>query len=60
LVLEKDSVGFLWAVQCAERKGRKADRLTGRYILATQRLEALIAQADRIVEQDLWTLRIRR
>jgi 2,3-dihydro-2,3-dihydroxybenzoate dehydrogenase len=38
----------------------KADRLTGRYILATQRLEALIAQADRIVEQDLWTLRIRR
>ena len=38
----------------------KADKLTGRYILATQRLEALVAQADRIVEQDLWTLRIRR
>jgi NAD(P)-dependent dehydrogenase (short-subunit alcohol dehydrogenase family) len=37
----------------------KADALTGRYILATEDLDALVAQADRIVAEDLWTLRIR-
>jgi NAD(P)-dependent dehydrogenase (short-subunit alcohol dehydrogenase family) len=38
----------------------RADQLTGRYILATGNLETLIAQADQIVEEDLWTLRIRK
>jgi NAD(P)-dependent dehydrogenase (short-subunit alcohol dehydrogenase family) len=38
----------------------RADRLSGRYILATEDLEALISQADQIVEQDRWTLRIRK
>jgi NAD(P)-dependent dehydrogenase (short-subunit alcohol dehydrogenase family) len=38
----------------------KADRLSGRYILATQSLDDLLAQADEIVERDLWTLRIRK
>jgi NAD(P)-dependent dehydrogenase (short-subunit alcohol dehydrogenase family) len=37
----------------------KANVLTGRYILATEDLDALVAQADRIVDKDLWTLRIR-
>jgi hypothetical protein len=37
----------------------KADALTGRYILATEDLDAPIAQADRILAEDLWMLRIR-
>jgi NAD(P)-dependent dehydrogenase (short-subunit alcohol dehydrogenase family) len=38
----------------------KADQLTGRYILATADLDTLVSQADQIVEEDLWTLRIRK
>ena len=38
----------------------RADALTGRYIPVTADLEELIADADRIVADDLLTLRIRR
>jgi len=38
----------------------RADRLTGRYFLPREDLDALVADADRIVREDLWTLRIRR
>ena len=38
----------------------RADKLTGRYVLATQSLESLIAQADQFAEEDLWTLRIKQ
>jgi NAD(P)-dependent dehydrogenase (short-subunit alcohol dehydrogenase family) len=45
---------------CVRLVSGKADALSGRYLLVKQDLDELIADADRIVEQDLWTLRIRR
>jgi NAD(P)-dependent dehydrogenase (short-subunit alcohol dehydrogenase family) len=56
----RDHPPELVADRVVELLGGRADQLTGRYILATENLEALIAQADKIVEQDLWTLRIRK
>ena len=38
----------------------RVDNLTGRYFLATQDFEELVKQADKIVAEDFWTLRIRK
>ena len=56
----RDHPPELVADRVIELLSGRADRLSGRYILATEDLETLISQADQIVEQDLWTLRIRK
>jgi NAD(P)-dependent dehydrogenase (short-subunit alcohol dehydrogenase family) len=55
----RDRPPELIAERVVQLASGRADALTGRYILATEDLDELVAQADRIVEEDLWTLRIR-
>lgn len=55
----RDRLPELVAERVVQLASGKADALSGRYILATEDLDALVTQADRIIQEDLWTLRIR-
>lgn len=49
----------LIAEWCLKLLGGRADRLTGRYFLATEDFEAILAATDTILAEDLMTLRLR-
>jgi NAD(P)-dependent dehydrogenase (short-subunit alcohol dehydrogenase family) len=48
------------AEMCVQLVSGRADSLTGRYFLVQPGVAAMAAQADRILREDLWTLRIRK
>jgi NAD(P)-dependent dehydrogenase (short-subunit alcohol dehydrogenase family) len=48
------------ATMCVQLVSGAADALSGRYFLVQPGVDAMVADADRILKEDLWTLRIRK